>query len=131
MFAHMGWPASVCLCRSYFWKFSVESRKPRFVWSDNTPTHLAAIKVCVISLLYGVDVKSLAKLHAAMTLITSKHSWAQITMAHTHTQNFLERHQGGEVSRLWNWSRRAPLELYGKKKKKKKNQYMDIRLDDR
>lgn len=84
-----------CVClQKLFLKFSVESRKPSFVWSDNTPTHLAAIKACLISLLYSVDVKGLAKHHAAMTLITPnatdpKPQWH--TRTQTNTVSFLEQ----------------------------------------
>lgn len=117
----------ICMClQELFLKFSIESRKPSFVWSDNTPTHLAVIKVCVISLLYGVDVKGFAKLHAAMTVITANATEAN-RQWHTHAHQHLFRRRripiGKGSDRTVKLSRRSPLELCGK------NQCMDIRLD--
>lgn len=88
----------VCSCVCVFAEaiFEVQCRiqEANFVWSDNPPTHLAAIKACLISLLYSVDVKGLAKHHAAMTLITPnatdpKPQWH--TRTQTNTVSFLEQ----------------------------------------
>lgn len=102
----------ICVClQELFLKFSVESRKLSFVWPDNTPTHLAVIKVCIISLLYGVDVKGLSQASCSSDTDNSKFYWAKTMMAYTHTHTktycFLEQGALPSVStgtRLWKWA---------------------------
>lgn len=130
MYARVAWSVPVCVClQKLFLKFSVESRKPSFVWSDNTPTHLAAIKACLISLLYSVDVKGLAKHHAAMTLITPnatdpKPQWH--TRTHTNTVSFLEQ---GESPSQRPLTRRGEISVHrkaGRERRRSKSSSNDL-----